>query len=68
MAAGSWGRVFLECVARNINPFLSEMLCEDGSNKCLGNIVLIETRHGNDQVSEQLLFLPHICEFQSPPS
>lgn len=62
MAAGSWGRIFLEHVARNINPFLWEMLCKDDSSKCLGNIVLVETRCWSDQVSEQLLFLSHICK------
>lgn len=38
---------FGECVARNINVFLWDMLCKDGSSKCLGNIVLMETRRGN---------------------
>lgn len=65
MAARSWGHVFLECFARNINPFLWEMLCKDGSSKCLGSIVLMETRCGNDRVSEQLLFIPHICDFRA---
>lgn len=55
---------FWECVARNINVFLWEMLCKDGSSKCLGNIVLMETRRGNGRVSEQLLFLPRICDFR----
>lgn len=68
MAAGSGGRGFLEHVARNINPFLWEMLCKDDSSKCLGNIVLMETRHWSDQVLEQLLYLPLICDFQKPPS
>lgn len=48
MEAGNWGHVFLEHVARNINPFLREMLCKDGSCECLGNIVLMETRCRND--------------------
>lgn len=70
MAAGNWGHVFLEHVARNINPFLWEMLCKDVSASCerLGNIVLMETECKNDWVSEQLLFLPYICDLPSLPS
>lgn len=57
---GTGDTFFLEHVARNINPFLWEMLCKDDSSKCLGNIVLMERRWERSGLRTTLISSSHL--------